>query len=121
MVVVENDDICSEKHNKKTTFYDDKIKWITVDNKDLNFNGHEYICMKCRFATKNLKDFKRHLNTKKHKKNPKLLPKTIKNKEFKCLCGKMYRFASGLSKHKTKCKISQKNGNLQKNGKLKKK
>lgn len=51
-----------------------------------------FYCKKCRFSTKNKKDYERHLDTLKHKKNG-----------FSCdICGKTYKFQSGLSRHKQK-------------------
>ena len=83
---------------------DDKSKWINFCDESIIFEGGQYICIKCRFGTKNLKDFKRHLNTKKHKKKPQKKPQIINKKKFSCLCGKTYKFQSGLSKHYKKCK-----------------
>ena len=66
----------------------------------INFDPKNiYICQKCNFSSKNKKDYKRHLNTKKHKN-------TLNNcnAPYICLtCGKSYTYASGLSKHKKKC------------------
>ncbi len=102
-VVVENDDTDTINSKKNNQDYDDNLKWITMDNETILFDNGNYICTKCRFYTKNLKDFKRHLNTKKHKKKPQKKPQTISKKNFICLCGKMYKFQSGLSKHRKKC------------------
>jgi|UniRef100_A0A6C0LZT1 hypothetical protein len=117
LAVVEND--CNQTINikKKKSICDDKSKWITMDNETVIFDGSEYICMKCRFSTKNLKDFRRHLNTKKHKKKPQKKPLTINKKKFICLCGKKYKFRSGLSKHKLKCEKYIENGKKKKKAK----
>ena len=100
---VEND--CDQTINEKKIIddCDDKSKWINFCDESVIYEGGEYICIKCRFGTKNLKDFKRHLNTKKHKKKPQKKPQTINEKKFLCLCGKTYKFHSGLSKHYKKC------------------
>ena len=93
---------------KKKSFSDDKKKWITNNFETIKQQYGCYYCCYCEFDTKNLKDFKRHLNTKKHqKKTPKKTPNfdTDSNERFECICGKDYKFASGLSKHKAKCKI----------------
>ena len=51
-----------------------------------------FSCKKCCFFTKNKKDYERHLETLKHKKNG-----------YSCeICGKTYKFQSGLSRHKQK-------------------
>jgi len=121
LAFVENDHNQTIKPKKKNKLCEDKLKWITVDNESVIFDGNEYVCIKCRFSTKNLKDFKRHLKTKKHKKKPQKKPQTINKKKFMCLCGKQYRFQSGLSKHKFKCEKyinkQQKEKKKEKNGK----
>lgn len=103
---VENDQIARQKKQFTKLFSDHKKKWITQDFETIKNKYGCYYCCYCDFNTKNLKDFKRHLNTKKHKKKtPKKTPnnKTINSNKYACVCGKDYKFASGLSKHKTKC------------------
>jgi hypothetical protein len=69
----------------------------------------KFYCKKCDFLTSNRKDFNRHLLTRKHKKTPKLGVK-IKSVEFKCIfCDKCYKYKSGLSRHKKKCKEDPEN------------
>lgn len=60
----------------------------------------KYFCEKCNYCTKNKKDFRRHEQTAKHKKN-------ISNLYSCDICGKAYKYASGLSKHK-QCKHKKK-------------
>lgn len=80
-------------------------------------NENYYLCEKCNYTTKNKKDFKRHLTSKKHNKGyhgnkKKSISKTTKVKAkksttgiFECLeCGKIYKYASGLYRHKKICK-----------------
>ncbi len=80
-------------------------------------NENYYLCEKCNYTTKNKKDFKRHLISKKHNKGyhgnkKKIISKTTKVKAkksttgiFECLeCGKIYKYASGLYRHKKICK-----------------
>jgi len=69
----------------------------------------EFICECCDFSCSNKKDYNRHLSTRKHKKiiedkNVSSLPK-----EWICECGSSYKFSSGLSRHKKKCTIVNKN------------
>ena len=67
-------------------------------------NPSNFSCLKCNFKCSNKKDYNRHIMTAKHKmimndnqKNPKTpLPNV-------CLCGKKFKFPSGLSRHKNKC------------------
>lgn len=71
---------------------------------DKNKGHNQYFCELCNFTSKNKAKYVRHLNTKKHiltmdnKKNQKGL-----HGLWCCLCGKSYKFQSGLCKHKLKC------------------
>ena len=69
----------------------------------------KFYCKKCDFLTSNKKDYNRHLLTRKHKKTPKIGVK-IKNVEYKCIfCERIYKYKSGLSRHKKKCKEDPEN------------
>tara|TARA_B100000963_G_scaffold360371_1_gene390988 strand:- start:21407 stop:22606 length:1200 start_codon:yes stop_codon:yes gene_type:complete len=103
---VENDHYGNGKMENKKNSYLGKKKWITSEFEMLKIKYGCYYCCFCDFDTKNLKDFKRHLKTKKHeKKTPKKTPNIVtrNSKRYECICGKDYKFASGLSKHKAKC------------------
>ena len=63
----------------------------------------KYECKTCDFYTVNKKDFTRHLSTRKHKRIKK---GNKKPQKFGCECGKVYKFSSGLSKHKKICEYS---------------
>ena len=68
----------------------------------------KYQCLQCNFFSDDKRDYKKHLETKKHiKKN---------RKTFTCIyCNKYYNYASGLSKHKKKCLLfKNKNDELKK-------
>ena len=80
-------------------------------------NPKKYICIKCDFLTSNKKDYDRHLSTRKHKKwkndnndnkkNPKnsLGENDNLSRPYICFqCNKSYKYMSGLSRHKNKCK-----------------
>ena len=69
----------------------------------------KYVCKLCNYSTKRKYDYKKHLKTKKH---------INMNKTFNCQCGKVYKYRSGLSKHKIRCeyyKISDSLKILEKN------
>jgi len=69
----------------------------------------KYVCKLCKYSTKRKANYERHLKTKKHINS---------NKTFNCKCGKVYKYKSGLSKHKNKCtyhKISDSLKILEKN------
>ena len=82
-------------------------------------NPNNYHCINCDFNTCNKKDYKRHIDTIKHKirinqsesgilpqnsqKNPKPSSSGICSAIFSCICGKEYKDNSGLWRHKKKC------------------
>jgi len=74
---------------------------------DKNKGHNQYFCELCIFTSKNKAKYVRHLNTKKHI----LANSMIDNKKdqkghndyWSCVCGKQYKFQSGLCKHKLKC------------------
>ena len=69
----------------------------------------EFICECCDFSCSNKKDFNRHLSTRKHKKIIEEKNVSSVPKEWICECGSSYKFSSGLSRHKKKCTIVNKN------------
>ena len=79
------------------------------DNEKTQKTPTKYYCKKCDFLSSNKKDFNRHLLTRKHKKTQKREKKT-RNVEFKCnFCDKVYKYKSGLCRHKKKCKLNPEN------------
>lgn len=65
-------------------------------------------CKKCDFVTRNLKDYNRHLLTRKHENTTKYNDFTPKNpKLFTCECGKNYPYRSSLYNHKKTCKYNK--------------
>lgn len=73
-----------------------------------------FSCEKCDFVTSNKKDFKRHIETKKHKINV-CQQESIKNPKpvmHTCLCGKTYKDHSGLWRHKKKCTVEAEDTSL---------
>ncbi len=77
-------------------------------NKD---NRKEYHCKYCNYSTPRKLDFSKHLDTKKHKKkieidylNAAVRKAAIKAGAYSCdKCEKVFKFASGLSRHKKIC------------------
>lgn len=65
-----------------------------------------YICEKCDYKTSRKSQFDRHKMTLKHKLelNDNKKSSKISVSLHKCECGKIYKFASGLSRHKMVCK-----------------
>ena len=103
----EKDQISFEKKSLKKKKIDN-VESLTLNEFDMIKNTYgSYYCSDCDFDTKNLKDYKRHLTTKKHLFGvPILTPKFVTKKVslFVCGCGNSYKYASGLSKHRIKCK-----------------
>jgi len=67
-------------------------------------NPKLFNCEKCGFATGNIKDYNRHLSTRKHENTTKYNGFTPKNpKLFPCACGKAYPYRSSLYNHKKCC------------------
>ena len=66
-----------------------------------------YYCKKCDFTSRNKTDFNRHLSTTKHKMviNGNSNGNTKANfVDFSCdICGKVYKYKSGLSRHRKGC------------------
>ena len=74
-------------------------------NKKIRKSPDQFTCEKCDYITHDKKDYKKHLDTRKHKilTNPnEINPKNPENPK-KCECGKIYKHASSLSSHKKKC------------------
>ena len=74
-------------------------------------NAEKFICELCDFKCCKESDWERHLLTRKHKKNDKMMtmddnftPKNAEvTKNFVCSCGKDYIYRQGLWKHKKYC------------------
>jgi len=74
-----------------------------------------FCCKKCGFTSRNKKDYTRHLSTTKHKMdNMDNTKSNAKNprRAFECVCGKTYKYNSGLSKHRKKCTRNSKEENI---------
>ena len=76
-----------------------------MDNKKSGKIRKNFYCKACDYYTSDKKDFNKHLLTRKHKKSANPDKKT-KNVEFICeFCNKSYKYNSGLSRHRKKCKM----------------
>ena len=62
-----------------------------------------FTCEICNYSTKRKYNLYNHYKTKKHLKNIDKL----ENKKYKCECGKVYKYHSGLWRHKKKCLHSE--------------
>ena len=74
---------------------------VIMTNKKTPKNPKIFICEKCDFECSNKKDYKRHLNTAKHK--IRINPNKKTNTTYDCICGKSYKHLTSLCNHKKKC------------------
>jgi len=64
-----------------------------------------YTCERCKFTSKNKKDYTKHLGTRKHKRLAGEIVELCE-KGYKCeKCNKMYLHHSSYYRHKSKCKV----------------
>ena len=78
-----------------------------MDIKKVPKSSKIFYCNKCDYITKRLSQYERHLLTSKHKKI--ILDNNKNEKIFICKCGKIYKYLSGLSKHKKTCNLKESN------------
>ena len=84
-----------------------------ITKKSQKSNQKLYNCVKCDYVTSNKFDWTKHKKTRKHKmitndNNDNENDNT--SVEYICnLCGKIYKYKSGLSRHKKNCKLSKNN------------
>jgi len=80
-----------------------------MDNKkkcrDTIKNAGIFVCKFCDFSSSKESNYKKHLLTRKHQRII-LDKKNAEPKTFACVCGKKYKYHSGLCKHKNKCLIA---------------
>ena len=99
--------------------YFDILRMIKNDKKWYVKNPPKYSCLKCNYFTCSKKDFEKHCETKKHKVGQNDKKKSQKSphdkiekekKIFKCdICNRVYKFQSGYSRHKIRCKGIERN------------
>ena len=75
-------------------------------------SSKKFYCKKCDYSSNRESQWRRHLSTTKHKMDN--MDNTLDNSKstkrcFECVCGKVYKYNSGLSKHKKKCPLIMKN------------
>ena len=78
-------------------------------------SGQVFHCKKCDYTSRDKYDWNRHISTRKHKMDN--LDNLVDKKKvgYHCMvCGRVYAYASGLSKHKKKCDPSSAGGGTKK-------
>jgi len=93
----------------------------TIGNNFIPKNPQKFQCEKCNYLTCNSRDFKKHLQTKKHMSVTQatesngfgdFCPLTEENDQYICLyCNKKYADRTGLWRHKKKCEEKNKKEN----------
>ena len=77
-------------------------------------SGQKHHCKKCDYRCRDNYDWKRHLSTTKHKMDNLDNERITQKAGYHCMvCDKIYKYASGLSKHKKKCVLSSDGGPLE--------
>lgn len=71
--------------------------------------AEKFHCEKCDFNTSKRRNYEKHLLTRKHQNNDKMMTNddTEKSSLYLCDCGKVYRYRQGLHFHKKTCSQSQ--------------
>lgn len=77
-----------------------KHKMIYFGCEKKNATIEQYNCDKCMFTSANKSEYNRHIRTKKHLKNTEQI-KIDPN--YSCICGSLYKYASGYYRHKKNC------------------
>ena len=73
-------------------------------------NASKFECINCHFKCSKKSDWERHIMRPKHLNGGKDTKKTPPiSTKFECLCGNIYKFKSGLYRHKNLCQKTQKN------------
>ena len=74
-------------------------------------NAPKYYCEKCHFGCNKSSDYKRHLDTRKHKSTENQQNQQEKHQKtpnnYVCECGKNYKERTGLWKHKKICDYTE--------------
>jgi predicted lactoylglutathione lyase len=78
-----------------------------LDIKKMPKNAKKICCEKCNFICFKKSNYEKHLSTPKHSKI--ILEDNKNEKIFICKCGKIYKYLSGLSKHKKTCNLKESN------------
>jgi hypothetical protein len=85
-----------------------------MDNKSCKKVANKYFCEKCDYNTSRKSSYDNHLLTAFHNMDNKSckVAEKVANEHYKCNCGKVYKYNTGLYKHKTQCLKSNITGNI---------
>uniref|UniRef100_A0A6C0C5U2 C2H2-type domain-containing protein n=1 Tax=viral metagenome TaxID=1070528 RepID=A0A6C0C5U2_9ZZZZ len=77
-------------------------------------SGINHHCKKCDYTCRDNYDWQRHLSTTKHKMDNEDNERITQKVGYHCMvCDKIYKYASGLSKHKKKCFTPSDGGSIE--------
>jgi hypothetical protein len=81
-----------------------------MDNAKIQKNAEKFYCHLCNFKCSKYSNYLSHIKTKKHSQSDNDNKMIIndnaelpKNAEYLCKCGNIYKYMSGLSRHKKRC------------------
>ena len=86
----------SKSHTDQVAIEEKVQKTNTVSNK-------KYVCECCDYITTVKSNYTRHVKSKTHTDKIAIREKLQKTQKI-CYCGKIYKFTTGLSKHKKRCR-----------------
>jgi hypothetical protein len=82
---------------------------------EISKKRQNFMCKYCDYSTYKYSDFKKHVVTDKHKKRieyNKMIEtqndKSQNNANYKCICGRVYKYDSGYYRHKKICDMQKK-------------
>jgi hypothetical protein len=78
-----------------------------MDNQKNAEKCHIFVCESCDFKCCKESNYKKHIDTIKHKRvteSNKKMP-TKEDETFNCICGNSYKYRPGLAKHKRTCLV----------------
>jgi len=80
---------------------------MKMDNPKNSKKTPFFLCENCHFKCSKQNEYKRHLETNKHKRVTESNKKTPnkEDKPFSCVCGNSYKYRPGLAKHKHTCVV----------------
>ena len=87
-----------------------------MDTSNEKKTSNKFYCKNCYYTTSSKYNYDRHILTDKHKRihigykmieNLEQNEKKEQNTNFQCICGNIYKFSQGLSKHRKSCIIYQ--------------
>jgi hypothetical protein len=78
---------------------------MEMDNQIMPDKMPHFVCKKCDFKCSKESNYKKHIETIKHKRVTESNKKMPNNEEqvFNCICGNIYKYRPGLAKHKRTC------------------